>query len=160
MAGYAIAQQIKPYDLIQIYKYSLLNEPKYGQNTYTYLKTSVDTHWRPTGYPTIDKDGSSVDFAFVSDDNKRAEPFVLMISHNYRPDQRAVLYMFKGTDIWELYKKQMALMNATTVGSGPAQGGGQQTVYTVNDIGFVLKEFPPGINDAEATYSVTILTNN
>jgi len=155
------AQYISPVDLIQLYKYSQLDEPKFGQSAYKYLKT-VDAKWTLMGNPTTDNDGVAVDYAYSKDGKSWYQPdsYHLIVSHEYGPpDQRAIIYLFKEIDTWELYNKQMVLMNAEKIGNGP-NGGGQQTIYTVNDIAFILVEFPPGINGVDQTYKVTIMNNN
>ncbi|HWZ34520.1 MAG TPA: hypothetical protein VNW51_00090 [Mucilaginibacter sp.] len=159
VAQTAIAQQIKPYDLIQLYKYSQLKEDQYGKGVYQYLST-VDTGWKLTLKPILTDTNAIVDYCYTKTGHSwyMPETYHLMVTRTYGPPvQNGVIYGFKELDLWTSYIGQMNLMNATKIGT-IVQGGGTRTFYTVNDIAFMLIDFPPGVQGPERTYQVTIMT--
>lgn len=154
------AQQIKPTDFIQLYKYYQLNESKFGKSAFEYLQT-VDTKWSIASNPTINEKGVTVDFAYSKDGKAWYQPEVyhLMFSHDYGPpSQRAIVYTFKESETWTLFNGQMVLMNAKKIGSSPNTGG-SQTIYIVGNMVFTLAEFPPGINGDERSFQVTLMND-
>jgi hypothetical protein len=154
------AQQIKPYDLIQLYKFFQLKEDKFSLSAYQYLHT-VDTCWKPTANPIFTEKDATADFGYVKNGKYyMPETYHLMMTRTYGPPlQNAIVYSFKELDLWTSYLGQMTLMNATKLGS-MVQDGGTRTIYTVNGIAFILVDFPPGVQGQERTFQVSILTNN
>jgi len=157
----AIAQNIKPYDLIQLYKYSQVNESQYGKSIYQYLST-VDTGWKLTAKPIVDESSSTVDYAYTKTGKSWFEPesHHLMVTRTYGPPVlNSVIYIFKDIELWKAYSTQMVTMNATKLGI-TVQDGGTRTLYSLNGIGFILVDFPPGIQGPDRTFEVMIVTQN
>lgn len=160
-ANYVHAQVINPTELLQVYKNAVLKEPKFGLSAYHYIRT-LDDRWNLQGKPDEDSQGVTVHYSFSKDQKAWYQPEVyhIMIVQQYGPpEQRTVLYRFKELATWISYNQQMTLMNAAKQDTRASQGG-QQTIYTVNDIAIILTDFPPGINGAEETYQVSITQNH
>jgi len=154
------AQYIAPTDLLQMNKLWQDNDPHCDRNTYSYL-TTVDPNWIPRSKPTIDEKGYISIIGYTRDHKNWYLPFEDQLTLTVAPGttKKAILYSFTEIDTWNKYNSQMVLMNAVKVGSGPLQGG-LQTIYTVNDIAFILTEYPPGINGADRVYQVTVTHND
>jgi hypothetical protein len=154
------AQYIAPADLLQMNKLWQDNDPHCDRNAYQYLMT-VDTNWVPRSKPTVDAKGYISIIGYTRNHKSWYLPFEDQLTLTIAPGtlKKALIYSFTEIDTWNKYNSQMVLMNAVKVGSGPSQGG-LQSIYTVNDVGFILVEYPPGINGSDRTYQVTILHND
>lgn len=156
-----IAQTIKPYDLLQLYKYSELKEDKYGLSAYRYL-TSLDTGWRPTANPILTDKDATVSFAYTKNGKSwyKPESYHITISRTYsNPQSNGLVYKFTESELWNAYIYQMSIMNATTVGSN-TRDGAKVTIYTVNGLAFAFSDFPPGLQGPDRTYQITIMTGD
>lgn len=155
----ANAQQIKPYDLIQIYKCSQVKEDKFGKSVYQYLN-SVDTGWKLTTKPILTDNDATADYSYTKTGHSwyMPETYHLMVTRTYGPPlQHTVMYSFKELELWTSYLGQMTVMNAVKLGS-VVQDGATRTMYTLNGIAFVMVDFPPGIQGPERTFQVSIMT--
>jgi hypothetical protein len=154
------SQNISPTELLQLNKNWQMNDPDCGKYTHQYLK-SIDAKWAMQGPPQRDKDnrGMTIMWCYSKDGKTWFHPAEcnILASLDYgTPDKKSILYTFTDVETWTLYNKQMEIMNAIKLGNG-ASDGGYQTTYKVNDIAFILTEFPPGINGVERSYRVAIL---
>lgn len=149
------AQYIAPSDLVKINTYWQMNDPDIVKNVYTYL-TSVDNKWKLLVKPSSDANGYTAIFGYSKDGKGWYIPDECHLTIMSNGGQKVIFYMFTDADTYNIYTKQMALMEATKVGSGP-NNGGSQTIYKVNDIVFTLAEFPPGINGTDRVYQISIL---
>lgn len=156
---HATAQEILPTELLQIYKYWQMNVAGFDKNTYDYIQT-VDKQWQLRMEPKKSEYGLDLIFGYHKDQVwYKDDECRLMLSYDRRDkSQKGIMYQFTDTDNWQRYNRQMLLMDAEKVGSGPNQGG-QQTIYTVNDIAFSLCEYPPGVNGDDRCFSVSIFPN-
>jgi hypothetical protein len=151
------AQYISPTDLLQMHRYWQAKDPEFNKNTYKYLAT-VDKRWVPQAAPTINDKGYTMVLGYAKEDKKWFQPgeCLMMFTIDRGTLKKSILYQFTEQDTWLEYKKQMELMNAVRLGGGPNEGG-QQTIYQVNDIVFILIEFPPGVVGIDRTYQVTLM---
>ncbi|HEY4324382.1 MAG TPA: hypothetical protein VGN20_10365 [Mucilaginibacter sp.] len=151
------AQYISPTDLLQMHKLWQINDPHCDRNTYEYLLT-VDKNWVPTGKPTNDEKGYTSIIGYSKDRKTWYQPneCQIMLSLDRGTMKKAMAYTFTETETWKQYNQQMIIMNATQLGSGPSNGG-KQTIYQINDIVFILAEFPPGVNGNDRSYQVLLL---
>lgn len=159
MLGYA--QHVAPKDLIQMHKLWQMNDPHCDKNTYDYLMT-VDKNWALQTKPTLDKAGFTMLLGYSKDGKSWYQPeecHIMVSLEVGQPNKKSILYGFTEVDTWNEYNKQMLLMNADKLGSGPSQGG-VQTIYTVNDIAFILTDFPPGVMGTDRCYQVSVMVNN
>ena len=153
----AKAQYISPTDLLHMNALWQINDPHCDKNTYDYLMT-VDSSWIPRSKPTIDDKGYMSIIGYTKDHKNWYLPTEEMITLAIERGtvKKSLSYRFTDPNTWAKYNKQMMDMNATKLGSAPSNGG-QQTIYQVNDIGFVLTEYPPGIKGDDRTFEVTLL---
>lgn len=150
------AQQISPSDLIQLFKYWQINDRHADKNVFDYLQT-LDKNWLLRAKPKVDQNGFVAYYGYTQDQKTWYLPdeYKIMVSQLSPTYNKTILYTFASPNTWEDYKKQMDKMGASKVGSGPS-GGGQQTMYVINDWVFALVEFPPGINGPDRTYQVGV----
>jgi hypothetical protein len=156
--NFAIAQVIKPTELLKLYQYTLLKEPKFGLSAYQYLR-SVDDRWNLGGKPLENTQGVTVLYNFSLDRQSWYQPdaYTILISQDYGPpESRIVKYRFKEQVTWDTYIQQMSQMGAVKISTRTISGG-QETQYSVKDITFILGDFPPGIHGSDRTYEISIM---
>ncbi|WP_309332940.1 hypothetical protein [Mucilaginibacter sp.] len=152
-------QDISPTVLLQVYKYWQGDDEQFWKYTVKYLMTD-DNHWYPLAEPHI-FDGTLMIFMgymlipLDHDSWYKNKEYHLDLLWDKNQNSKLVSYNFTSQDTWNKYNAQMELMNAVKLGDRPFQGG-NSTFYAVNDINFMLVEFPPGINGDDKTYRVQI----
>jgi hypothetical protein len=154
------AQHVSPTQLLQMNGYWQMNDSLCIKLTHDYLMT-IDKNWAPNKKePLNDQKSFVISFGYSKDRRVWYQPgeCELAISLNRVTNIKSLSYIFTESDTWDEYNKQMKLMSAIKIGSGVGDGG-EQSIYTVNDIAFVLVKYPPGINGVNATYRVTLMPN-
>lgn len=149
------AQQISPTDLFQYFKYWRMNDPHYDKNTYDYIQT-VDKDWQLRIPPMKSDTSFTILFEYYKDKQwVNGDECKLMFDYNKINTHKSLMYEFTDRSLWENYNQQMRLMNAISLATFKINGGNEM-VWSVNDITIHITDFPPGINGIDATYEVMI----
>jgi len=148
-----------PTELIQVYKTWLIDDPDFYKYTFRYLMT-VDNHWYPLFEPIRNDEEFLMDLGYMfvpKDFNSwyKNKEYMLALIWDKRSNAKVAKYKFLSRTTWDKYLNQMGLMNAVKQEPRSFEGG-NSTVYIVNNLSFMLIEFPPGINGEDATFEVQI----
>ena len=152
-------RDLSPTELFQVYKYWQMDDPEFYKYTFNYLMT-VDNHWYPLFEPIRDDKEFLMELGYMlipQDHNswyKNKEYFLAFI-WDKTANTKTTKYRFTDRETWNKFANQMIVMNAAKQPSRPFEGG-NSTVYFVNDISFMLIEYPPGINGDDATFEVQL----
>lgn len=151
------AQHISPTDLMQMNRLWQVNDPHCDRTTIQYL-LSVDSNWRPHGKPTVDASGYMLVMGYSRDHKSWFNPMEVQITLSVERGtlKKTIVYGFTDDATWDAYLAQMMKMGAEKLGSGTSDGG-KQTMFQINDLVFILKEFPPGANGTDKSYQVWIM---
>jgi hypothetical protein len=150
-------QTISPTDLMQMNRLWQANVPHCDRTTVQYL-LSVDSNWKPRGKPTVDESGYMLLLGYSRDHKDWYNPTEVQVTLSFERGtlKKSLIYGFTDETKWNAYLAQMVKMGATKLGSGPSQGG-QQTMFQINDLVFILIEFPPGTNGTDKSYQVCLM---
>ena len=153
----ASAQHISPTDLMQMNRLWQINDPHCDRTTIQYL-LSVDSNWRPHGKPTVDASGYMLTMGYSRDHKSWFNPTEVQITLSVERGtlNKAIIYGFIDATTWDSSLAHMVKMGAEKLGSNPSPGG-KQTMFKINDLVFILTEFPPGTNGIDKSYQVLIM---
>jgi hypothetical protein len=150
------AQEILPNELFQVYKFWMMDIKGFDKNTYDYIQT-VDKQWELRIPPQRNDNGVELLMGYYKDKvwYKDEECKLMLTLDRSMKSPKGIMYQFTEFDTWQRFKRQMQIMNATSLLTKENQGG-MMSVFEVNDILIYLTEFPPGINGVDRVYQVLV----